>query len=216
MGELAGTLSAGREPIAGAVVLAAELGGAVALASTRTDDDGRFSLAVPDGILRVFARAGAGEAVGVATRTVEAPAEGALALDLEHHAPLHPVSVVAEGDVPPELDLQLTPERIHGVEREALALLHATVPGVTHPMLVTRPFGPARRVDLRMQAGGWILYSAYDLAPDARGAGSRHLAWRVERAAIEGGAELPPAVIGHALEVDGPLTVILRIVRLER
>jgi hypothetical protein len=216
MGELSGTLRAGREAVAGAVVLAAEPGATDALASTRTAEDGAFSLSVPDGMLRVFARAGAGVAVGVATRTVEAPAEGRLDLDLEDHAALHPVSIVAEGDVPPELDLQLTPERIDGVDRDALALLHATVPGVTRPMLVTRPFGPARRVDLRMQGGSWILYSAYDLAPDARGAGSRHLAWRVERAEAEGGAELPPAAIGHALEVDRPLTVILRIVRLER
>lgn len=213
MSALTGTLRAGGAPAADAVVLAAEPDGGSVLAATTTGADGGFVLDGLAGPVRVFAKAGAGEAVGLAARMVDVPASGPLSMALEDHAPLHPVTVIAEGEVPPELDLQLTPRAIEGLDEAALALLHAPVDGVSEPMLVRRPIGEARRVALQMQTGSWILYSALDSAPDALGADMPHLAWRVTRATLESGEELGAAVIGYALEVAGPLTVTLHVTR---
>jgi hypothetical protein len=216
MSELTGFLRAEGAPVPDATVLAAEPGGDAALAASRTGPDGAFSLDVPGDRARIFAKAGAGEAVGLASRIVDLPAAEPVQLALEDHAPLHEVTLVAQGDVPPELDVQLTPRRIEGLDDEALSLLHAAVDGASEPMLVKRPIGAQGPVALRMQAGSWILYAALDDAPDttdALRADLQHFKWRVERVTLDGGEELGPAVIGFALEVDRPLTVTLHVVK---
>jgi hypothetical protein len=192
---LSGTLRADGAPVAGATVVAAA--GDAILASGVTGEDGGFALEADAPCVRLFARAGAGEAVGVAARDVEPPATVALAL--EDVAPLHDVTVLAAGDVPPELEVQLAPQRIAGVE-----LLFGE-----DPMLVRRP--PPLR--LRLQAGNWLVYAAHETTFDARDAGAPAFAWRVERAVLDDGTELEPAVVGHALEVARPLTVTLHVVR---
>ncbi len=210
MSALTGTLEAAGAPVAGAFVLAAAIDGDAVLAVSATGDDGRFALDVEPGRARLVARAGAGEAVGVAARTVDVPPPGPVALALDDHAPLHPVTVRVEGDVPPELDVQLAPRRIDGVDDDALSLLHVPVGGADRPMLVSRP--AARPVELRMQAGGWLIYAAHDTLFDARGADTPARSWRVARAVLDSGEELAPAVVGFALEVAGPLTVTLHMI----
>jgi hypothetical protein len=192
---VAGTLQADGAPVAGATVVAAA--GDAVLASALTGEDGGFALDVDAARVRLFARAGAGDVAGVAAREVEPPATVRLAL--EDHAPLHDVTVLAVGDVPPELDVQLAPQRIAGID-----LLFGD-----DPVLVRRP--PPLR--LRLQAGSWLVYAAHETVFDARDAGAPAFAWRVERAVLDDGTELPDAVVGHALEVARALTVTLHVVR---
>jgi hypothetical protein len=109
------------------------------------------------------------------------------------------VAIRAVGDVPPELEVQLAPQRIDDV-----ALLFGD-----DPMLVRRP--PPLR--LRVQAGTWLIHAAHETIFDARDAGAPAFSWRVERAVLDDGSELAGAVVGHALEVARPLTVTLHIVR---
>jgi hypothetical protein len=193
MSALTGTVHAGGRPAAQATVLAAG-------ASTRTGADGAFTLELPDDVDRtdVLARVGAGDALGLAARTVDLPAREPVALALEDHAPLHPVTVLAEGDVPDELQLQLSPRRIEGIENAA------------GPMLAVIPFGAERRIERALQAGRWLLFAAHESAPDARGMDTHHLAWEVERA-TSGGEELARGVVGHEVEIAGPVTVTLHV-----
>jgi hypothetical protein len=215
MSRLSGTVQAEGAPVAGAAVLAAAMHEELILASAQTGDDGGFALEFDAARVRLLARAGAGEAVGLAFGIVDdASASHSVTLRLEDHAPLHPVTFLAEGDIPPELDLQLTPREIRGLDEDAISLFHAPVDGATQPMLVQRPLGETPQ--LRMQAGSWILYSALDSAPDALGANSKHVMWRIASATLESGEELEPAVIGYRLEVSGALTVRLRVVSSEQ
>jgi hypothetical protein len=215
MSRLTGTVAADGAPLADATVVAAPPGEDTALAAARTGGDGGFALDVDAPQVRLLARAGAGDAVGLAYASVDLPAAEPVALELQAHAPLHPITFVVEGTAPPpELDLQLTPARIDGLDDAAMALLHVPVDGATQPMLVRRPLGEG--LELRMQGGSWILYAAYDSAPDALGVNSKHVMWRIGKASVEGGGELEPAVIGYRLEVTEPLTVRLEVVRSEK
>lgn len=214
MSRLTGTVAADGAPVAAATVVAAPPDEDMALASARSDEDGGFALDVDASQVRLLARAGTGDAVGLAFASVDVPAAEPVALELGSHAPLHPINFVVEGSAPPELDLQLTPARIDGLDDAAMALLHVPIDGATEPMLVRRPLGEG--LELRMQAGSWILYAAYDSAPDALGVNSKHVMWRIGKASVDGGGELQPAVIGYRLDVTGPLTVRLQVVRSEK
>jgi hypothetical protein len=214
MSRLSGTVEADGAPVAGATVVAAPPDEDTAVASARTGEDGGFALDLNASRVRLLARAGAGDAVGLAFGMSDVPAPEPIVLELGAHAPLHEITFVVEGSAPPELDLQLTPARIDGLDEAAIALLHVPVDGATEPMLVRRPLGEGLK--LRMQAGSWILYAAYDSAPDALGLNSKHVMWRIGKASVDGGGELEPAVIGYRLDVTGPLTVRLQVVRSEK
>lgn len=213
MSRLSGTVEADGAPVAGATVVAAPPDEDTAVASARTGEDGGFALDLNASRVRLLARAGAGDAVGLAFGVADVPAPEPVSLELGAHAPLHPITFVVEGSPPPELDLQLTPTRIDGLDDAAIALLHTPVEG-GEPMLVRRPLRDG--MELRMQAGSWILYAAYDSAPDALGLNSKHVVWRIGKASVDGGDELAPAVIGYRLDVTGPLTVRLQVVRSEK
>ena len=212
MSALAGTFSALGEPVVDAPILAAAPEGPPVLASTSTLPNGGFRLELPDPPGRVLLLAKArGAALGLATRSVDRDSPAPIELALEDHAPLHRLTVLADGDVPAELLLKLTPRRVAGIDEVALGLMYAPVDGVSESMLGVYPLGDTRRAEMHVQEGRWLLYAAHESAPDARGFGTRHLSWEVERATLATGEELERGVVGHELEVSGPTTVTLAI-----
>ncbi|HET7487000.1 MAG TPA: hypothetical protein VFJ85_03670 [Acidimicrobiales bacterium] len=213
MTALAGRVSAGGAGVAGAVVAAfGPERPSPSLASAVTGADGRFALVVDGEVVGglLLARCGLGP-VGLAT----APAGPEVELALDGGPALHRLTVVAEGPAPPELDLQLTPRRIDGLDDEVVGLVHAPVDGEVHSMLAVLPLGGPGRVDVDVQGGRWLLYAAHESAPDALGADGRHVAWQVESATV-GGRPADRGFIGHEVEVTGPTTVTLHIRRIDK
>ena len=211
MSAITGIVKAGGRPAGGALVVAAEHGAREVLASARAGEGGEFRLDLPAGAggpVGVLARVD-GPALGVAG-VIAAPGEQ-LALDLTDHGPLHPLTVIAAGDVPPELELQLTPRHVAGLDDDLLALMYAAVGGMTRTMLAVRPLRDP--VNVAAQEGRWLLYAAYEAGADALGMDPVDASWEVERATTPAGEELTRGIVGHEIDVAGPTTVTLHVVR---
>jgi hypothetical protein len=195
------------EPQSDCQMLAVDEASRAVLAATETGSNGRWAVDADAGALLVFGRC-RGDALGVVSAHVR---EDGAPLDLEmtEVAPTHEVSVVVEG--PPDgltPQIRLTPRRIGGVD---LRWVSAPVDEARSGALVG--FTPDdRRLDRWAQAGRWwltaqLLYDSAGSLPD----GSLPDSWLPVAAHTDYGHELTPARDGFELEIDGPVTVTIRL-----
>jgi hypothetical protein len=178
-------------------VLLVDEGAREVLAACETGADGRWALD-GEGTL-VFARCH-GEALGV----VSGRADGPLELELTDVAPTHRLTVRVAG-LPDGLEpqLRLAPREIDAVD---LRWLRAPVEGARSSMLA----GVSDRQLARwVQAGRWWVTAA--LLMEASGGVPLPDSWLPVAAETDDGRELAADRDGFELEVDGPLTVTIRL-----
>jgi hypothetical protein len=195
------------EPQADCQMLAADEAARAVLAAAETHGDGRWAFDVPGEELLVFGRC-RGDALGVVSARVS---DGTTGRDLEmtEVAPTHELSIVLDG-VPDELtpQIRLAPRRIGGVD---LRWVHAPVESARSSALAG--FSPDdHRLDRWAQAGRWwltaqLLYVSAGSLPD----GSLPDSWLPVAAHTDYGQELTAARDGFELELDGPMTVTIRL-----
>lgn len=199
-----GIVTAGGRPSA-ATVLALDGSGRVT-AATSSDDDGRFALDVA--AVRVVAKL-RGPAVGLVEVPLSVESAGSpapLTVDLPT---AHPVVLCAEGEVAPELMVQLIPQQLLGADVSRMGLL---VDGMSEVALATLPLSSGR-LDLQLQAGRWVLYADGEAGADALGLDNLDpRRWLVERAVLADGTALPRGYVGHELLVEGACEVVLHLV----
>jgi hypothetical protein len=164
------------------------------VADCETGADGRWAL---DGAgTLVFGRC-RGEALGVVST------RGGGDLEMTDVTPTHELRVVVEGT--PGAQIRLTPRRIGDVD---LRWVHAPVEGARSGALAgfTPDDGRLRRF---VQAGRWWVTA--QLLTEASGGVALPDSWLPVAAATDDGRELTPGRDGYELEIDGPVTVTLRL-----
>ena len=195
------------EPQSGCQMLAVDEEARAVLAAVETGSNGRWALDAETGELLVFGRC-RGDALGVVS--ARGREDGAsLNLEMTEVAPTHELSIVLEG-VPDSLtpQVRLTPRRIGAVD---LRWLNAPVDEARSGALVgVTP--DDRRLDRWAQSGRWwltaqLLYDSAGSLPD----GSLPESWLPVSAHTDYGQELTPARDGFELEIDGPVTVTIRL-----
>ena len=195
------------EPQAECEMLAADEASQTVLAAAETRGDGRWAFDLPRDELLVFGRC-RGDALGVVSARLRNGTPGR-DLEMTEVAPTHELSIVLEG-VPDSLtpQLRLTPRRIGAVD---LRWLNAPVDEARSGALVgVTP--DDRRLDRWAQSGRWwltaqLLYDSAGSLPD----GSLPESWLPVAAHTDYGQELTPARDGFELEIDGPVTVTIRL-----
>jgi hypothetical protein len=156
---LAGTLRVEGRPVGGQDILA--LAGTDVVASTLSDDLGRFALDVPGGAtLMAKVRTGT---YGVATRVAGA-GEGGADLDLDGPLPALEIALESERALPARLDLALDPVRLAGVPDELMPYTRLRAPGVMDGHFAAAVVDGARTT-VRVQPGEWRI-SASSVDPD--------------------------------------------------
>jgi hypothetical protein len=182
-------------PQAGCQMLLADEARREVVAACETGADGRWALD-GDGTL-VFGRC-RGEALGVVW------ARGGGDLEMTDVAPTHELTVVVDG-LPETLapQIRLTPRQISSVD---LRWVRAPVDGARSSALagVTD-----RRLRRWVQAGRWWVTA--QLLMEASGGVPLPDSWLPVAAAADDGRELMPDRDGYELEIDGPMTVTLRL-----
>lgn len=133
----------------------------------------------------------------------------ALALDPAAHAPLVPLTVRAEGDVPAELRLTLAPSGVPGFPEGPAATWTYRLDDTT-----TEPFASWRLADggaLTVQAGTWRVNASHAegaRVQDGRGATRWYLA-----AARDDRGPLPVDGAGATITIETATTLVLTIAR---
>jgi hypothetical protein len=183
------------------------------LAAGETGPDGRWAIEIaagpPEEVL-VFARC-RGEALGVVCAHVR-PGSAPLDLEMTEVAPTHELTVVIDGTpdgVRPQI--RLAPRRIGSLDRGTLRWVHAPVHEARSSALAS--FTPEdRRLRRWVQAGVWWLTA--QLLIDSSG----HVpgqalpdSWLPVGARTGDGLALTPVRDGFEVEVDGPVTVTIRL-----
>ena len=195
------------QPQSDCQMLAADEAARAVLAATETGHNGRWALDAAADELLVFGRC-RGDALGVVSARVRG--DGApLELEMTEVAPTHELTVVLAG-LPDSLtpQIRLTPRRIGGVD---LRWVSAPVEEARSGALVG--FTPDdRRLERWAQAGRWwltaqLLYDSAGSLPD----GSLPDSWLPVSAHTDYGQELSAARDGFEIEVDGPVTVTIRL-----
>ena len=184
------------EPQAECEMLAADEASQTVLAAAETRGDGRWAFDVPRDEVLVFGRC-RGDALGVVSARLRNGTPGR-DLEMTEVAPTHELSIVLEG-VPDDLapEIRLVPRRIGGVDLR-------WVPSESSSALAG--FAPDdHRVDRWAQAGRWWLTA--QLLPTSADAAS----WLPVSAHTDYGQELSAARDGFEIEVDGPVTVTIRL-----
>jgi hypothetical protein len=177
------------EPQAECEMLAADEASQTVLAAAETRGDGRWAFDVPRDELLVFGRC-RGDALGVVSARLRNATPGR-DLEMTEVAPTHELSIVLEG-VPDDLapEIRLVPRRIGGVD---LRWVHA------EGSSALAGFAPDdHRVDRWAQAGRWWLTAQI-------------ASWLPVSAHTDYGQELSAARDGFEIEVDGPVTVTIRL-----
>jgi hypothetical protein len=156
---ITGTLRVEGRPVGGQDVLA--VAGDQVVASTLSDDLGRFSLDAPDGAT-VLGKVRTG-AYGVVTRVAQAGDGGA---DLDLDGPLAALEIVLESEheLPARLDLTLDPVRLAGVPDELMLYTRMRSPGVMEGHF-GRGVIDGARASVRVQPGLWRI-AASSIDPD--------------------------------------------------
>ena len=153
MSALAGTLRVDGRPMGGQDILA--LAGTDVVASTVSDDLGRFALDAPgDATLIAKVRTGT---YGVVTGH---------AADLDLGGPLHTLEIALESEreLPARLDLTLDPVRLAGVPDELMPYTRLRAPGVMDGHFAAAVVDGAGTT-VRVQPGEWRI-SASSVDPD--------------------------------------------------
>ena len=195
------------EPQADCQMLAVDEAAHVVLASTETHGDGRWAFDVPGEELLVFGRC-RGDALGVVSARVRDDTTGR-DLEMTEVAPTHELSIVLAG-VPDELapQIRLAPRRIGAVD-----LRWVSAPVESERSSALAGFSPDdHRLDRWAQAGRWwltaqLVYQSSGQLPD----GSLPDSWLPVGAHTDYGQELTAARDGFELELDGPVTVTIRL-----
>ena len=201
------------QPGARVLWLTPDLGASAAFGES--GDDGGFVLDGPaDATAAVILARLRGPAMGAVHARVSFPAPGPLTLDLAASAPVWPVTVVARGDVPPQLTLLLGPEQIPGFPPDALEWTYRCDAQTNEPFAVwTLDDG---RTELELQEGVWRLLATHAEGARVRGLGTRRSIWRTVGARFGDGAPLPCDPTGVRVEIRGPVTIELEIERAEQ
>jgi hypothetical protein len=201
---ITGRVRVGDQPPAVADVLLLGPGGEIA-AHAAVGPDGRFALPpAPAG--RLLAR------IRQPDCAIVAAAPGATEIAVEPAA-LHALRVqIAGEDVPDELELRLTPRRLDGLADDLLASAFGPIDGMADSVLSSRAVGrgPA---ELRVQGGRWLIAAGYELMADARSLDFQPAWWYAARATLDAGGEVPGGAVGFEVDVAGPTTLTLEIVR---
>jgi hypothetical protein len=183
------------------------------LAAGETGADGGWATEIPAGApeeLLLFGRC-RGEALGVVYARVR---RGSPPLDLEMTAvaPTHELTVVIEG-VPDTLrpQIRLTPRRIGSLDRTILRWVHAPVDQARSSALAG--FTPDERLLRRwVQAGTWWLTAQLLFESSGQISGQPLPdSWLPVAARTGNGLELTPVRDGFEFEVNGPVTVTVRL-----
>jgi hypothetical protein len=209
--QISGRVLVGDRAPALADVLLLDAGGAID-AHAPVGPDGRFALPSPQAPEAVLlARVRLPDCAIVSAQTaVPPPAEVDIALDSRA---LHALRVeIAGDDVPDELELRLTPRRVDGLPDDLLASAFRPIDGMADSVLSNRPIGRGP-LELGVQAGRWLIAAGYELTADARSVDFQPAWWYAARATIDPGGEVPGGPVGFEVDVTGPVTITLEIVR---
>jgi hypothetical protein len=198
---IAGTLSVEGRPVGGQDVLA--LSGEDVVASTLSDDLGRFSLDAPDGAT-VIGKVRTGT-YGVVTQ-VAAAGDGAADLDLGGPLPALEIALESEHELPARLDLTLDPVRLAGVPDELMPYTRLRGPGVMEGHF-GRGVIDGAHARVHLQPGLWRI-AASSIDPDRT-----HVPSLVtDRVRADGDEVEGDSMSGFALAVsrDCHVTLVLR------
>jgi hypothetical protein len=182
------------------------------LASTEALADGWFELACPDVVEGVVLARLRGPTFAVAYARVTLPTSP-LRLDAANTAPCHDVQLLAAGDVPPLLDLAVSPTEVIGFPPGPAEMWTYRIDGNCNEQFSAWPLGDGR-ADVRLQSGRWRIGASRVEPPRGRlsGGGAR-VVWTLAGATDESGADLPFDGGCITVAVDGPRRLTLRIVR---